>query len=270
VGIALADRPVPNAYTSAGENAFPGVSAPGVPLAPRAADSRARCLEAAGRCVARFGVAKTKVDDIAREARLSRATLYRVFPGGRDEIIRSMVEREVGDFFAAVSERLADVEDLEERIVVAMATTGELLSAHEALGYVLAHEPEVLLPHVSFAELDQLLDVASSFFAPYLAMALKHEDARRVGEWMTRLVMSHIICPADRLDDAWSEPRANTSRGSGASPFAIYPASLSEARARFIVRQFVMPGIASLSGSNIANHQHHPQSGLNPKGTSTT
>jgi len=123
----------------AGADAFaPGVVAPGAAPSPRAADSRARVLEAALRRVARFGISKTTVEDIAREAHLSRATLYRFFPGGRDEILATMVEREVRGFFWSLGARLDGVGDYEERIVIAMTIAADQLVAHEALGFVLA------------------------------------------------------------------------------------------------------------------------------------
>jgi AcrR family transcriptional regulator len=223
-----------------------GVMAGGKPLSPRAADSRTRVIDAALRCVARFGVSKTTVDDIARESRLSRATLYRLFPGGREEIVFSMVERELSGFFAEMARRLDGVETLEYQLVVAMVTAAEAIVTHEALGFVMAYEPELLLPHVSFSEFDGLLSVASSFLAPYLLRLLEAEDARRVGEWITRLVISHVVCPPGALQDAWSAPRSNSSRGSGASRFAVRPEPLPEARARWLVATFVMPGIRAL------------------------
>ena len=41
----------------------------------------ARLLDATVACIARVGVSKTTLDDVAREAGCSRATLYRYFPG---------------------------------------------------------------------------------------------------------------------------------------------------------------------------------------------
>jgi AcrR family transcriptional regulator len=249
VGVALTDRPASPIGSQAVAGEYvpdSGVAAPGTPPSPRAADSRTKVLDAALRCVARFGVGKTKVDDIAREARLSRATLYRLFPGGRDEVVKSMADREIRRFFSQLAGRLRSVEDIEERIVIAMVSAGDAIATNEALGYVMANEPELLLPHVSFAELDQLLELASSFFAPYLSGVLGPEDARRVGEWITRLVLSHVGCPGSAIDAAWDEPRANTAAGSGGSPFAVHPGALAEDRARWLVRHFVMPGIRSL------------------------
>jgi len=51
---------------------------------------RERLLQATYSCVARWGLAKTTVEDAAREAGVSRATVYRYFPGGRDELISAV------------------------------------------------------------------------------------------------------------------------------------------------------------------------------------
>jgi AcrR family transcriptional regulator len=46
------------------------------------------------------------MDDIAREADLSRATRYRAFPGGRDEALDAAVVGEVARFFGRISEAI--------------------------------------------------------------------------------------------------------------------------------------------------------------------
>ena len=64
-----------------------------VPAAPRPrrrserSPHRVRIIDATLVCLARHGTVKTTVDDIARESGVSRATVYRAFPGGRDEIL---------------------------------------------------------------------------------------------------------------------------------------------------------------------------------------
>ena len=46
-------------------------------------------------CIGRFGLAKTTIDDVAREAACSRATLYRYFEGKPELVRRTVVsERE--------------------------------------------------------------------------------------------------------------------------------------------------------------------------------
>jgi len=68
--------------------------------------AKVRLIEAAGACIDRFGLAKTTVEDIAAEAHVSRATIYRYFPN-RDDLVVSVLlsslsrsmERSLGDFF---------------------------------------------------------------------------------------------------------------------------------------------------------------------------
>ena len=60
---------------------------------------RDRVLAAAYECVARFGIAKTTVEDVVKESGVSRATVYRVFPGGKDELLRAAVSWEMDRFF---------------------------------------------------------------------------------------------------------------------------------------------------------------------------
>src|SRR3954471_14382319 len=61
------------------------------PMAQARPTGRDRILEATCACVARYGLAKTTVEDAAREAGLSRATVYRYFPGGKDQLIAEVI-----------------------------------------------------------------------------------------------------------------------------------------------------------------------------------
>jgi AcrR family transcriptional regulator len=189
---------------------------------------RATVVDAALRCIARFGVTKTTLDDVAREAGCSRATIYRVFPGGKDALGEALVETEIARLFQAVDARIAGVVDLEDLLVAAMDEVVQRISGHGALQFVLAHEPEVVLPRVAFSAFDTVLAVASAFLAPYLAPWLAGEDARRVGEWVTRIVISYQLCP----------PAAAGSRDGSHRP--------NEAYLRHLVQSFVLPGIRAL------------------------
>ena len=65
---------------------------------PTPASAEDRVLDAATRCCDRWGMAKVTVDDIAAEAGISRATLYRLFPGGKEvlyEALRRRASREI-------------------------------------------------------------------------------------------------------------------------------------------------------------------------------
>src|SRR3954454_11579060 len=91
-----------------------------------------RVVDAALRCIARWGATKTTLDDVAREAGCSRATVYRVAPGGKDGLIDLVVRTEASRFFAAVAERLDAVADqgIEELLVVGMVEAGRRFVSH--------------------------------------------------------------------------------------------------------------------------------------------
>ncbi len=75
---------------------------------------RERLLQATYDCVARWGINKTTVEDAASEAGVSRATVYRYFPGGRDELMSAVVGWEFARFFRRLYEEVHDAETLEE------------------------------------------------------------------------------------------------------------------------------------------------------------
>jgi AcrR family transcriptional regulator len=187
-----------------------------------ATPQRVRISDAVMRCISRTGVTKTTIDDLAREAGCSRATVYRTFPGGREEAIAASVETEVARFFSALAVEMGRAEDLEDAIVAGIVATATAVEDHAALQYVLANEPGILLPHLCFAPMDRVLGVASTFVAPFLARWLDPDAARRVAEWAARIVVSYIATPAPGVD------------------------LRDEKSARHLVSTFVMPGARQL------------------------
>src|SRR5579859_3650184 len=87
----------PNAggHHPAGRSGKPNDSWPSGQLRlEKATGMRGRIVGGALRCFARYGTTKTTIDDISRETGCSRATVYRAFPGGKDELMGTVVETE--------------------------------------------------------------------------------------------------------------------------------------------------------------------------------
>lgn len=185
-------------------------------------DQRVRVVDGALRCIARQGVAKTTLDDVAREARCSRATVYRAIPGGKDALLAAVVDTEVSRLFSALAVRMGEADELEDVLVAGMTEAARRVSAHAALSYLLDHEPSVVLPHLAFERMDALLAVSSTFTAPFLGRWMDHEEAQRVAEWAVRIVLSYLACPADGVD--LTDPRST----------------------RHLVRTFVLPGVRAV------------------------
>ena len=182
----------------------------------------ARVVEAALACFARWGVAKTTLDDIAREAGCSRATVYRLFPGGKEAVLEAVTGRELVHFFAGLAEELrASAGDLESLLVAGIAFTTRAIRDHAALQFVLAHEPELVLPLVAFDRFDHVLDHAAAFCSPWLEPHIGEEWAPRAGEWLTRMVLSYTLVPSAGFDLAVDDD------------------------ARRFVRCFIIPGLTS-------------------------
>jgi AcrR family transcriptional regulator len=172
--------------------------------------------------MARQGIAKTTVDDIARAAGLSRATVYRTFPGGKEGILSAVVETEVARLFAALAVAMGEASDLEDVLVAGMVESARRLRAHGALAYLLAHEPGAVLPYLTFGQLDRVLMVAGDLAAPFFARWLEPAQASRAAEWAVRIVLAYCAGPPAGTDLA--EPDD----------------------ARGLVRAFVLPGILAL------------------------
>lgn len=161
---------------------------------------RVRVIDATLACLARHGTVKTTVDDIARQAGVSRATVYRVFPGGRDEVLGAVVDTEMARLFSALGVRLGEAENLGEALVVGVVEASTRIRGHAALAYLVEHEPEMVLGHLAFDESDRLLVAASRFTAPFLARWMSPPEAERVAEWATRIVLSYAVSPSSAVD----------------------------------------------------------------------
>lgn len=160
------------------------------------ADGSARLVEAALRCVARWGVAKTTLDDVAREAGCSRATVYRTFPGGKEALFAAVVAAELARLELTVALATADADTLDGAIVAAITSVARHIEGHAAFQFLLAHEPELVLPHLAFHELDALLARVAGAGTTLFGRFLGPDEAARLAEWATRIVISYTCSPS--------------------------------------------------------------------------
>jgi AcrR family transcriptional regulator len=162
-------------------------------------DTRDRLIDGALACVARVGLAKTTLDDVAREAGCSRATLYRYFPG-KSTLVAAVVAREASRLGVALAEATAACATLEDAVVAGVRTAVDTLDRHAALQYVLLVEPEVLVPHLALNRADDFLRDATALVAPALAPFLPTGNTERAAEWLVRIVLSYACSPSPIVD----------------------------------------------------------------------
>ena len=151
----------------------------------------ARMLDATITCLARYGVGKTTIDDVAREAGCSRASVYR-YHANRNALVFAAVDRETEDLTASVLDAGRAADTLEDAIVAMFVTAARRITAHAALQRALELEPEVVLPSLSFEGGDRLFAEAAERFAPVFARFLPPDRAPRAAGWCTRVLLAYL------------------------------------------------------------------------------
>jgi AcrR family transcriptional regulator len=163
-------------------------------------EPRERVLAATYACVARFGMGKTTVEDVVKESGVSRASIYRLFPGGKDQLLRETVGWEMNHFFARLAEAVYDAPDFASLLEEGLVFAHRSIQEHEVLRKVLETEPERLLPLIT-VEQHRVLDFITAFLLPYLEREQRAGrvrpgvDLEAATEYVARLVLSLIGSP---------------------------------------------------------------------------
>ena len=152
-------------------------------------DTRTRILDGALHSVERLGLAKTSLEDVAQTAGVSRATIYRYFPGGRDQVITETVTWEVENFLDRIAGVVDELDTIEEKLQGALLIGHRAIGDHLLLQQLLSTEPQEL-----FRELAEVGPLMRTAIAEYIAEQLRNERLqpgrrRRPGE---RLLLAAV------------------------------------------------------------------------------
>lgn len=159
-------------------------------------------LAAAAACFQRFGVAKTTIDDIATQSGLSKATIYRYVPGGREGIVVTVLIRAAE---ARLIELVPEIEHLPSfatQLVTALPQTVELIRSDEQLTYLFSAD---LLgsPEKAHRAIPPMLAAVERFLSPFLERARLDGELRtdlsdgRIAEWIVRIMHSFVTFDSD-------------------------------------------------------------------------
>jgi len=171
-------------------------------MATTAVDTEQQILEAAARCVRRYGLRRTTMEEVARLAGVSRGTVHRYFRD-KDTLLREVFTRADSEVIREITaamdaqptlleqvvalalrirayeeEALLELRDTEPEVVAVMLTSGA--------GPMLGRWVDVLVPYVEAA-------VARGEVRPDL-------DVRRASEWTMRIILSLQTTPSVTFD----------------------------------------------------------------------
>jgi TetR/AcrR family transcriptional repressor of uid operon len=162
-----------------------------------------RILDAAMDAFARYGVAKTTVEDVAALAGCSRATVYRHFTG-KAHIGLAVVTRESFRLLDRIDAAIRDAADLEDVLTCGLCEAARAYSGHRVLSIILRLEPELLLPAIAGPE-SPVVRVGTEFLVPHVQRhaadhPLAARNPPRFAEWVVRTVISYLLSPSPFVD----------------------------------------------------------------------
>ena len=163
-------------------------------------EAESRVLDAVAACAARWGIDKTTVDDVAREAGVSRATVYRLFPGGKSTMVDMTTDREVTALLLGLSRCTEEAVDLVDALVTLLATGSSMLAEQPAVTYMRIHEPTTLKRFFSFGHFDRILQLSARVLSPRLERFVEPATAQDLVRWLTRLAVSYFLIPDPSRD----------------------------------------------------------------------
>lgn len=156
---------------------------------------RTRILDAAGELFAERGVQAVEMQDIARAAGCSRATLYRCFEN-RTALHDAFVHREARAVAVRLTERTSGISDPGQRLLTGMAEALRCVRDSPALSAWFSNTSA----GAEAAGSSPVVQALTAAFVRSLGPA-EPEAADRRARWLVRVVASLLISPGRDVDD---------------------------------------------------------------------
>src|ERR1700727_303503 len=157
-----------------------------------------RILDAAEELFPRHDPGSVGMNEIAKAAGCSRATLYRYFDN-REALRNAYVHRETHRLSEAIDERIRGIEDPRDRLVAGIVTTLRPVPQSPALpAWFATTAPPI---GAELAEQSDVITALATAFAPSLGDDHPANVAGR-GRWLVRVITSLLIFPGrDEADE---------------------------------------------------------------------
>lgn len=157
--------------------------------------AREHILDAAFRCYSSRSVMKTTVEHIAREAKVTRTTIYRYFKN-RDEVLTAVVTRESGRLVQWLIQQCGDIENFGEFVIQALSSVVLGISRFPMFGLMLS-ESDVLVTRLCMGS-DDIRAVVMGFMRDHYQRAREAGQLRAgleleaLADWLMLIGTAHL------------------------------------------------------------------------------
>lgn len=167
-------------------------------------ETSARILDAAFELFSRIGIQRTTMEDVARQARTSRITVYRRF-ATKTALVDHVVRRDIRRYF---DQFLVDIEGAEtaaDRVVVGFVSSLRAIRRNPLIRGLMAADPNALIP-TTIGDNGQTFATVRAFVAGQLRReqeagnVSEAVDADIVAELMVRVCASFLVIPSQIVD----------------------------------------------------------------------
>ena len=163
-----------------------------------------RILDAATQCIRRWGIRRVSMNDVARQAGVSRGSVYRYF-ADRDALVQAVLERNAAQNVAAALPAVRRRRSLAAKVAEAAVFIRAHVDDEMSLGlHARPEEPE--LATLRLARVESMLSHWVDFWVPFLAEARDQGevradlDLREAAEWIMRILISLVTIPSVVVD----------------------------------------------------------------------
>ena len=164
--------------------------------------AKSRLIDAAEECFGRLGIAKTTVEDIAKEAKVSRATVYRYIEG-RDDLVLGVLLRDTDRHLGRIRPRMEQLGSLSDVIVEFVVMTERATRRDPSLSLLFTVDEARLaggiIAGASLVLFERVKDFFLPFFARWPAQLGEGVDVTGASEWIVRTLLSLLTVRGPHL-----------------------------------------------------------------------
>jgi AcrR family transcriptional regulator len=158
-------------------------------------------LQAAKQCYLHYGIEKTGMQDIAKQAKLARSTVYRYYPSS-DDLLLALISTEMQAMNLQLSKKLARFQRPEDIIVEGVLIAIKTIPQHPLLSQVFAGDNSSALRQKIWNS-PAIVALGNDLMATVMQTSVEHGQLQQnvrsevMIEWVYRILLSFLSLPSN-------------------------------------------------------------------------